>query len=115
MNVNKRLLIIARITAFTPVILNAVIYFTIQIPIVFGSVPGAITAGVAWFLPSIGGLLMLLLSIPGFYLLFESNWNFQQKIPVYVFCIIFIASGFLHIIAAWLGRRTQRIKNKDND
>ncbi len=95
----------ARITAFAPIVINAILYWLIYpLPFVLGSIPGLVTAGIAWFWPAPGGLLMLLLSIPGFFLLFESNWDFQQKLPVYIFCLTFITSGFLHIIIAWRGR-----------
>jgi len=102
----KRLIWIARVTALAPIFINAILYWLIYpLPFVLGSIPGLVTAGIAWFWPAPGGLLMLLLSIPGFFLLFESNWDFQQKLPVYIFCLTFIASGFLHLIIAWRGRR----------
>jgi len=102
----KRLIWIARVTALAPIFINAILYWLIYpLPFVLGSIPGLVTAGIAWFWPAPGGLLMLLLSIPGFFLLFESNWDFQQKLPVYIFCLTFITSGVLHIIIAWRGRR----------
>lgn len=102
----ERLKLIARISAFTPIVLNVILHWLIYpLPFVLGSIPGLVTAGIAWFWPAPGGFLMLLLSIPGFYLLFESNWGFQQKLPVYIFSIVFIISGFLHLIIAWRGRR----------
>ena len=103
---SKRLVWIARVTALAPIFINAILYWLIYpLPFVLGSIPGLVTAGIAWFWPAPGGLLMLFLSIPGFFLLFESNWDFQQKLPVYIFCLTFITSGFLHIIIAWRGRR----------
>jgi len=103
---SKRLVWIARVTALAPIFINAILYWLIYpLPFVLGSIPGLVTASIAWFWPAPGGLLMLLLSIPGFFLLFESNWDFQQKLPVYIFCLTFITSGFLHIIIAWRGRR----------
>jgi len=102
----KRLIWIARMTALAPIVVNAILYwFIYPLPFVLGSIPGLVTVGIAWFWPAPGGFLMLILSIPGFYLLFESNWDFQQKLPVYIFCIVFIISGFLHLTVAWRGRR----------
>jgi len=102
----KRALWVARITAFVPIVLTVISYTLIYpMPFVFGAIPGLITAGIAWFWPAPGGFLMLLLTIPGFYALFESNWDFQQKLPAYILCLIFIASGFLHLVIAWRERR----------
>ena len=101
-----RLLWTSRGAAFIPIILNAIIYGLINpMPFLLGSVPGIITAGIAWFWPAPGGFLMLLLTIPGFFLLLESNWDFQLKLPVYIFCLVFILSGVLHLVVAWRGRR----------
>ena len=103
---DKRLQLTARITALAPIVINILIYWLIYpMPFVLGAIPGLITAGIAWFWPAPGGFLMLLLTVPGFYALFESNWDFQQKLPAYILCGIFIASGFLHIIIAWRERR----------
>lgn len=105
-NPAARLLWTARVTAFIPIILNVIMHGLINpMPFVLGSVPGIITAGIAWFWPAPGGFLMLLLTIPGFFLLLESNWDFQLKMPVYIFCLVFIASGFLHLIIAWRSRK----------
>ncbi len=102
----KRALWVARIAAFAPIVLNVIIYTLVYpMPFVFGAIPGLITAGIAWFWPAPGGFLMLLLTIPGFYALFESNWDFQQKLPAYILCLTFIASGFLHLVIAWRERR----------
>ena len=103
---DKRLQLAARITAFAPIVINILIYWLIYpMPFVLGAVPGLITASIAWFWPAPGGFLMLLLTVPGFYALFESNWDFQLKLPIYIFCLVFIASGFLHLIIAWRERR----------
>lgn len=103
---DKRLQLAARITAFAPIVINILIYWLIYpMPFVLGAIPGLITAGIAWFWPAPGGFLMLLLTVPGFYALFESNWDFQQKLPAYILCLIFIASGFIHLIIAWRERR----------
>ena len=102
----KQLRWAARITAFAPIVINVIIYTLIYpSPFVLGAVPGLITAGVAWFWPAPGGFLMLLLTVPGFYALFESNYDFQLKLPAYILCLIFIAGGFLHLIIPWRERR----------
>jgi hypothetical protein len=102
---DKRLRWTARITAFAPIVLTVIVY-TLVYPswFIFGAVPGLVTAGIAWFWPAPGGFLMLLLAVPGFYNLFESNYDFQMKLPAYILCLVFIASGFLHLIMAWRGR-----------
>jgi len=106
---DKQLRWAARITAFAPIVITAIIYTLIYpSPFVFGAIPGLITAGIAWFWPTPGGFLMLLLTIPGFYNLFESNYDFQLKLPAYILCLIFIASGFLHLIIAWRRRKMTR-------
>jgi len=96
----------ARIAAILPIVLTIFIYWLIYpSPFLLGAIPGLITAGIAWFWPAPGGFLMLLLTIPGFYALFESNYDFSMKLPAYILCLIFIASGFLHIIIAWREKR----------
>ena len=96
----------ARIAAFLPIVLTVFIYWLIYpSPFLLGAIPGLITAGIAWFWLAPGGFLMLLLTIPGFYALFESNYDFTMKLPAYILCLVFIASGFLHIIIAWRERR----------
>ena len=106
---DKQLRWAARITAFAPIVITAIIYTLIYpSPFVLGAVPGLITAGIAWFWSTPGGFLMLLLTIPGFYNLFESNYDFQIKLPAYILCLIFIASGFLHLIIAWRRRKMTR-------
>lgn len=69
------------------------------------AIPALIVFGIAWFWPAPGGLLMLLFSIPAFYNLYESNYDFQLKLPTYILCLIFIASGVWHLIIAWWERR----------
>jgi len=97
---------IARITACAPIVLTPIVY-TLMYPswFAFGAIPGLITVGIAWLWPAPGGFLMLLLTIPGFYNLFESNYDFQMKLPAYILCLIFVASGFLHLFIAWRERR----------
>ena len=101
----KKLRWIARITAFAPIVLTVIVY-TLVYPswFVFGAVPGLVTAGIAWLWLAPGGFLMLLLTVPGFYNLFESNYDFQMKLPAYILCLVFIASGVLHLIIAWRKR-----------
>jgi len=107
---DKQLRWAARITAFAPIVITVIIYTLIYpSPFVLGAVPGLITAGIAWFWPAPGGFLMLLLTVPGFYALFESNYDFQLKLPAYILCLIFIASGFLHLIIAWRARRPRAV------
>jgi hypothetical protein len=96
----------ARIAAILPIVLTIFIYWLIYpSPFLLGTIPGLITAGIAWFWPAPGGFLMLLPTVPGFYALFESNYDFTMKLPAYILCGIFIASGFLHIIIAWREKR----------
>ena len=102
---DKQLRWAARITAFAPIVITVIIYTLIYpSPFVLGAVPGLITAGIAWFWPAPGGFLMLLLTVPGFYALFESNYDFSLKLPAYILCFIFIVSGVLHLIIAWRQR-----------
>ncbi len=68
------------------------------------TIPALVTVGVAWFWPAPGGFLMLLFSIPAFYNLYESNYDFSLKLPAYILCFIFIVSGVLHLIIAWRQR-----------
>ena len=62
-------------------------------------------AGFAWLWPAPDGLLMLLFVIPAFYNLYESNYDFQIKLPAYILCLVFLASGVLYLITAWRQRR----------
>lgn len=98
-----RLRLTARISAFSPIILGIIVFFFEPWMAVLGTIPGVITAGIAWFIPWLGGLLMMLLTGPGFYALLESNWDFSQKLPYYIFDIVFFISGILHVGVSILG------------
>ncbi len=100
----KRLLWAARILAFLPMILAAIMLIIEPLPFIAGVIPGLIITGIAWFWPGAGGLLMLVLTLPGSYALFQSNWGFDQKLPYYIFCLIFAVSGVLHLIYTWQRR-----------
>jgi hypothetical protein len=101
--VRDRLRLTARLSAFSPIVLGIVVFFFNPWMAVLGTIPGVITAGIAWFTPWLGGVLMMLLTGPGFYALFESNWDFSQKLPYYIFDVIFFISGLLHIMVSVLG------------
>ncbi|MFC1945988.1 hypothetical protein ACFLW1_02185 [Chloroflexota bacterium] len=114
--VSKQLLWTARVTALAPVVINVILHwFIFPASFLLGSIPGLIITGIAWFWPAPGGLLMLLITLPGSYLLFESNWDFQQKLPVYIFLVVFTLSGLLHLYAAWLGRKACQGNHEEDE
>jgi len=66
--------------------------------------------GIALVFPVVGGVFMLILGIPAFYNLYDSNYDFQIKLPAYILILIFITSGFIHIATSfrWKKRKTKQ-------
>jgi len=104
---NKKILWTVRIITIAALAVLIVVY-TIIYPEWWGIVIFVLTFltfGIAWLWPTAGGFLMLLVDIPAFYNLYDSNYDFQIKLPAYILFLIFIASGFMHIaISIWKRR-----------
>lgn len=107
---NKKLLWRVRIITIAALAVLIVVY-TIIYPEWWGIVIFVLTFltfGIAWLWPTAGGFLMLLVGIPAFYNLYDSNYDFQIKLPAYILCLIFIASGFAHIAISMEKRRASK-------
>jgi hypothetical protein len=96
----SRMLSTARAAAFGPVFLNIVVYGFLRPSAIPYSIPGIITAGIAYFWQGPGGVLMLFIGGYTSHLLYGSNWEVMLKLPGYIFCALFGLSGILHIFIA---------------
>ena len=96
----------AHITSVATIATFAVIYSVIYLQWwVFGCIPALIFVASAWKWPAPGGILMLLLSVPGYYMLYDSNADFQTKLPAYILGIIFMLGGVLYLVTGWRQRK----------
>jgi hypothetical protein len=95
----------ARITAFASIIIFVIAYIFIYPPLIFGAIPALFIVAIAWFWPAPGGVLMLLISVPDFYPLYNVGWDIQWKWPICVLLLVFIGSGLLHLTVAWRIRK----------
>ena len=97
-----RLRLIARITAFAPLAIGIIIIWVYP-PTLLAIIIGLMLAALAWFVPWLGGITMMLLTGPGFFALHGSHWEIGQALPYYILDITFFISGVLHIIVSVLG------------
>jgi len=110
---NKTILRAVRIITIAALVIFVFVYTVVYLEWwVLFAIPALLTLGIAWIFPTAGGLLMLLVGIPAFYNLYDSNYDFQIKLPAYILGLIFIASGFMHIAASF---RWKRGKIKQDD
>jgi hypothetical protein len=103
---NKKILSAVRIITIIALVVFIFIYTVVYLDWwVFAAIPALLTLGIAWLWPAAGGTLMLLVGIPAFYNLYDSNYDFQMKLPAYILCLIFIVSGLMHIAASFWWKR----------
>jgi hypothetical protein len=95
----------ARNIAFGIIIVFVIAYIFIYTPLIFFTVPAIVIVAIAWLWPAPGGILMLVISVPGYYPLVNVGWQISWKWPIYILLAIFIASAIMHLIAAWKIRK----------
>jgi hypothetical protein len=107
---DKRIQRTATIIAFTTIAVFVIAYIFIYPPLIFFAIPAFLIATIAWAWPTPGGILMLLISVPGFYPLTQQGWEILWKWPAYVLLTIFVISAVMHLVVAWKIRRLRLVR-----
>jgi len=106
-NARDRVSDIARVMAILAIVLTS-IFLYIWIPIVSLLFIGGIIFAVAWFVPWLGGTLMVLFAGWGLYLIPHSNWGVLRQLPFYIAESVFLISGVLHVVVTVLDRKVKK-------
>jgi hypothetical protein len=98
---------IARVSAIVAIVM-ACIFLYIWIPIVSLIFIGGMIFALAWFVPWLGGILMVVFAGWGLYLIPHSNWGILRQLPFYIALSIFLVSGILNFIVNVLDRKVKK-------
>jgi len=102
---DRRMQRAATIIAFTTIAIFVIAYIFIYPPLIFFAIPALLIVIIAWAWPTPGGILMLLISVTGFYQLSNVGWEISWKWPIYILLTIFVGSAVMHLVVAWKIRR----------
>jgi hypothetical protein len=106
-NTRDRVSDIARVSAILAIVL-ACIFLYIWIPLVSFIFIGGIIFALAWFVPWLGGILMVLFAGWGLAMIPGSNWGIWRQLPFYIALSVFLISGIMHCIVTLLDRKTKK-------